>query len=113
MINEVLFLPHPTSSDFSECRKWIDIYHKSGLHILSGCTLENDHGSPRVDFGDAFKSVDTTYFSVRHKLTLNQKFVLWKFNHILCVHDLLLNKIDGIGLLCGGELIDALCCLGQ
>ena len=108
VINEVLFLSNPSSPNFSERRKFIEIYRPDTSFLLSGCALENDSGSFQVVFDKDVGSVKSQYFTVKHKATLGREFVMWERQGILWMRDMDLNEIDGLGLFCADKMIDFL-----
>jgi len=107
LINEVMFLPNPESSDLREIRKFVEIYRADPTYSLNGCTLVNDGGGTfRVDFGDDFDLVHNEYVSIKHSSGLSSKYRLNRRHGILWAREMASKGIDGLALFCDGNLID-------
>lgn len=105
LINEVLFHPDPSSPYFSRRRKFVEICRPDPFSLV-GCRLENDDGSFRLDFGEAFENTYAPYYSVKHKSTLTSDFVIWRRRNIVWVRELELKPIDGLAIICNETILD-------
>ena len=104
LINEVLFLPDPESSNLKKRRAFIEIYRQDTSQSLKRCSLVNDGGTFRVDFDEAL--FDIEYLIVKHKDTLDEESKLQRSKGILWVRNFSLNDNDGVALVCKGTIID-------
>lgn len=106
IINEVLYWPRPGSRFSNKRRVFIEIFRNDTSYSLYGCTLINHDGSFRVDFDELFDSVSHPYITVKRKRTLETEFKLSRRKGVLWMRDMVLEKIDALGLFCDGRLID-------
>lgn len=89
VLNEILYLANPSSPDFSERRKFIEIYRPDTSFSLKGCALENDSETFRIFFDNDVGSAQ--YFVIKHKATLSEESRLQKGKGILWLREFELN----------------------
>jgi len=106
LVNEVLFRPRPNSRDFSKRRVFIEIFRPDTSYSLNGCSLVNNDGTFRVDFGRSFDDVETAYLAVKHRSTLSRPFKLEGRKGIYWLRNMTLDEVDAIALFCDDTLID-------
>jgi len=78
-------------------------FHRHSMNIN-----RNSDGSFRVKFDSSIASMESPYFSIRHKSTIDDEFELRAGKGIMWMRDFLLYDVDGIALYCDDELVDYL-----
>lgn len=106
VINEVLYLDVPDSSDLGKRRMFVEIYRADTSYSLVGCSLINSNGAFRVEMDESFEDVDDEYFVIKHKATLSSEFRLARKFGILWYRDFELSVRDGISIFCDDKMVD-------
>lgn len=84
----------------------MEIYRRDTSYSLNGCTLVNNDGSFRVDFGEGLDDIDVPCLTVRQKSDLESDSLLKKSKGILWLREMALDKIDAIALFCDTNMVD-------
>lgn len=110
VINEVFLMAYLYDTNVRKRRNFIEIYRPDTSYSLSGCSLVNDNRDSsrfRVDFDESIDGMKKSYFSVKHKETLDSAFKLVKSQGILWMRDFLLSEYnDGVALICNNTIVD-------